>query len=223
LLLLPVLLTALVSLAGACSGAIAPLRPELQLAADRRDALALSDELERLIDLQKATEDDREAAYHAVKQWEEKTAAYAFARAALAGRLAQVRGLSAIGLVAEAERYARLSMKLDAGFRDGAATRMLGTMYVLAPAALLEHGDSETGLELLEQLVDDRPDLLDNHLRVAEAYVALGDPDPAFEHLCRCQAERAKLRADAQRLLDKLIEDAGGLAELGCASERSAP
>lgn len=182
----------------------------------KHDALALADGLQRLIDEQQVTDDDREAAYHAIQQWEDRSAGYAFARAALAGRLAQIRGLSAIGLVAEAERWARLSRQQDVEFRDGAATRMLGTLYVLAPGALLEHGDSETGLELLEELLEKRPEQLENHLRVAEAYIALGDPDPAFESLCRCRAEHAKLGKDDQRLLAKLVDDAGGLEELGC-------
>ena len=207
-----------VSLLG-CPSNATHLRPELQAAADTRDAVAVSDALEQLIDEQKATEADREAAYEAVKRFEEDSAEYAFARAALAGRLAQVRGLSAIGLVDEAERYARLSRERDPNFREGAATRMLGTLYVLAPASLVEHGDSETGLELLEELLDKQPELLENRLRVAEAYVALDDPDPAFEHLCLCLKRRSELRPDAQRLLLQIVDDAGGLQELGCESE----
>ncbi|MBW2524311.1 MAG: hypothetical protein JRI23_09060 [Deltaproteobacteria bacterium] len=178
--------------------------------------MALSDALEKLIDEQQATDEDREAAYEAVKRLEEDTAEYAFARAALAGRLAQVRGLTAIGLVAEAEKYARLSRKLDPDFRDRAAQRMLGTLYVMAPAALVEHGDSETGLELLEELVDERPDRIENRLRLAEGYVVLDDPEPAFEHLCWCLERKSTLRPDAQRLLAQVVEDAGGVAELGC-------
>ena len=103
-------------------------------------------------------------------------------------------------------------MKLDPTFRDRAATRMLGTLYVLAPAALLAHGDSEKGLELLEGLVAERPDVLENHLRVAEAYIALGDNGPAVPHLCACLAKKATLRKDDQALLQKLVRD-GGLGE----------
>lgn len=202
-----------------CPSNATHLRPELQSAANARDAVALSDALEQLIDEQKATEADREAAYEAVKRFENASAEYAFARAALAGRLAQVRGLSAISLVGEAERYARLSRERAPNFRDGAATRLLGTLYVLAPASLVEHGDSETGLLLLEELLDKQPELLENRLRVAEAYVALDDPDPAFEHLCLCLKRRSELRPDAQRLLMQIVEDAGGRQELGCAEQ----
>jgi len=206
-----------------CPGTIAPLRPEMQAAADRRDALALSEELERLIDSGRVTDDDREAAYEAVKRWNEPTAEYAYARAGLAGRLAQVRGLTAIGLVGEVESWALESIKRDPKYQDEAARRMLGSLYVLAPSSLLSHGDSEKGLEMLEKLCERHPDSLENHLRVAEAYVALGDPEPAFPHLCRCDKERARMRPSDQRLLDKLVQDAGGKAALGCPTAAPTP
>jgi hypothetical protein len=49
------------------------------------------------------------------------------------------------------------SIKLDPKFRNDAASRLLGTMYVVAPSSFVEHGDSEQGLELLEGLVDEYP------------------------------------------------------------------
>jgi hypothetical protein len=199
-----------------CPGTSAPLRPEMQAAADRRDALALSEELEELIDFGRVTDDDREAAYEAVQRWDEPTAEYAYARAALAGRLAQIRGLTAIGLVGQVESWALESIKRDPNYQGEAATRMLGSLYVLAPSSLLSHGDSEKGLEMLAKLCERHPDTLENHLRVAEAYVALGDPEPAFPHLCRCDRERARLRPSDQRVLDKVVQDAGGKAALGC-------
>jgi hypothetical protein len=126
----------------------------------------------------------------------------------LAGRLAQVEGLAAPGLVREVERYARLSAQLDPTLRFGAAWRILGTLYVMAPSALVEHGDSETGLELLERVTQKWPKHPENHLRLAEAYLALGDAGPAPPHLCFCVASRAKLRRDDQRLLDELLKEA---------------
>ena len=86
---------------------------------------------------------------------------------------------------------------------------MLGTLYVLAPSGWLEHGDSEQGLELLEGLVKAYPDTLENRLRLAEAYISLGDPGPATPYLCRCQAHKAELRRDDQLLLEHLFADAG--------------
>jgi hypothetical protein len=79
----------------------------------------------------------------------------------------------------------------------------------MAPAGLLEHGDSEVGVELLEGLVRTHPDMPENHLRLAEAYIALNDPGPAGPHLCRCLAHKEALRPDEQGLLQQLIADAG--------------
>jgi len=217
------LLLLLALLGVGCPGPIGPLRPQMQAAADRRDALGLSEELERLIDSGQVTDDDREGAYDAVKRWEQPTAEYAYARAGIAGRLAQIRGLTAIGLVGEVESWALESIKRDAKYQDEAALRMLGSLYVLAPSSLLSHGDSEKGLEMLEGLCTRHPDQIENHLRLSEAYVALGDPEPAFPHLCRCDQERARLRPSDQRLLDKLVQDAGGKPALGCAPSPPAP
>jgi hypothetical protein len=176
------------------------------------DALVLSDALETLIAEGKDTPADREFALTTVRQHEEPTAAYGFARAAITGRVVQTRGLTGAGLVAEVEKWALASRKLDPNFRGGAAARMLGTLYVMAPAGWLEHGDSEQGLELLEGLVKAHPEKLENQLRLAEAYIALSDPGPATPYLCRCQARRNDLRRDDQLLLDHLFADAGNPA-----------
>jgi hypothetical protein len=85
-------------------------------------------------------------------------------------------------------------------------------MYVAAPAPFLKHGDSERGLELLEQLVAEQPDRLENQLRLAEAYLALGDPAPAGDSLCRCRESRELLRRDERLLLDRLVEQAEPLS-----------
>jgi hypothetical protein len=187
-------------------GAKPPTHTDLRVVAS--DPLALSDALEVLIAAGQDTPADRRYAYEAVRTNHDDTAAAAFARAAITGRLVQQHGLRMAGMVEDVERDARRSRELDPDFRDGAATRLLGTLYVIAPASLLEQGDSETGLELLKELVAKRPDVLENQLRVAEAYVALGDPAPARAHLCRCVADKELLRPDEQRLLEQLLSDA---------------
>ncbi len=175
------------------------------------------DALEARIEAGTSSEDDREQAYASVVAApDDGTADYAFARAALAGRLAELRGLGAGKLVTEAERFARLSLERDPDYDEGAATRMLGTLYVMAPGRLVEHGDAEDGLSMLEDLVDARPDDPRNHLRVAEAYIALDDPDPAVEFLCFAHEHRDALRRDDQALLDTLSETFGGKSGLGC-------
>lgn len=194
----------------------AQLRPELAVAAT--SALALSDALEKLIAEGKATNEDREAAYDAVQALPAETAGDAFGRAAIIGRLAEKKGALAIlgsesptSLVGEAEKYARLSRKLDPEFRQGAATRMLGTLYVMAPANLLESGNSEDGIEILEHLVATHPEVIENQLRLAEGYIALNDKDGAKKPLCISTVQRATLRADDAALLDKLTKEISGL------------
>jgi len=196
------------ALGAGCMPGRTPENPALTRAGP--SALAVADALEALIAVKADTPGDRRYAYDRLRPSEPKTAEDALARAIVAGRLAQVSGLAAPGLVAEVERYASASAKLDPAFRSGAAERLLGSLYVMAPASLLAHGDSEQGLELLEGVVRRFPDHAGNHLRLAEGYIALGDPAPATPHLCFCVAHRSSLRADEQRLLEELRAQAKG-------------
>lgn len=207
----------------ACTGVV-QVRPELA-AAD--SAIALSDTLERLIAEGKASDDDRQAAYELVQKLPVDTAQDAFARAAIAGRLAEKKGALALlsadsptSLVGETEKYALLSRKMDPAFRNEAATRLLGTLYVIAPANLLEGGNSEEGLDMLEGLVQHHPEVVENQLRLAEAYIVLGDKDPARTPLCRALKEKEKLRRDEADLAVKLSKE---LTELDCAKVLDVP
>jgi hypothetical protein len=195
-------------LAGGCAVLPGAISPALPAAARRNDALAVYDALEALIEAGQDTHADRAFAYEEVKRIDGDTPAANFARAAVTGRLVQQRALRGAHMVGEVERYARRSREQDPDFRAGAATRLLGTLYVVAPSTLLQHGDSETGLELLEELVTEHPEVLENHLRLAEAYVSLNDPEPATDHLCQCAGRRFQLRRDERALLDELLERA---------------
>ena len=212
-------LLAWLALAPACAVRPAPAHAELATVAAQGDALALADALEALIARGDDTPADREYAYAMVRRHDEDTVTATYARAVVTGRLVEQKGLLAANLVPAIERFARRSRELDPGFRDGAATRLLGTLYVIAPGTLLRHGDSETGLDLLEALAATRPDVLENHLRLAEAYVALGDPVPAEPHLCRCLAHATALRQDDQLLLARIAASAGPFT---CADQPSA-
>ena len=196
-------------LAQACAAPRGPVSPELEAVAEKGDALSTFDALEALIAAGSDTPADREYAYQVVIAEEGGGAAYGFARAAITGRLVQQRGLLGADLVPAVERWATQSRMLDPGFRDGAATRLLGTLYVLAPARLFAHGDSEEGLSLLDGLTREYPRDPENHLRLAEAYIALGDSAPAAPHLCFCLEHRAELRPDDQRLLQQLVSTPG--------------
>lgn len=203
----PVLCSLMLLLGDGCRPA-PPAAAALDSARAERAPLEIADELEGAIASGRATAVDRRRAYEALASSEPGTAESALARAMVAGRLAQQEGLSAPRLIAEVERYARKSAELDPTLRSGGALRLLGTLYVMAPAALLEHGDSERGLELLQSVVERWPEQPENHLRLAEGYLALGDPEPARPHLCFCAERRAELRRDHQRLLDELLEQA---------------
>ena len=194
---------------GGTSGTGTAVSAPLSAAANTHDALAVADALEALIAQNKDSPEDRQFAYAEVRAHALDTAPHAYARAVVTGRVVQKKGLLGADMVGEIERFALRSRDLDPNFRDNAATRMLGTLYVMAPAALLQKGDSEKGLELLEGLVEKRPDVIENHLRVAEAYIALGDAEPAKPHLCICVAGRDRLRNDEQVLLMQLLKDAG--------------
>ena len=201
----------LLSLTGGCAARKTTVHPELHAAADQGDALAVSDALEDLIAAGVDTPADRQYAYEIISTNTDDTAAANYARASVTGRLVQQKGLLGASLVPDVERSARRSRELDPEFRDGAATRLLGTLYVLAPASFLQHGDSEDGIDLLEGLVQEHPDAAVNHLRLAEAYIALGDPAPATPHLCRSLDSRATLRRDEQLLLAHLVANVGTL------------
>lgn len=182
------------------------VHPELRHVAEL-SALTISDTLESLIANRKASEADRQFAYRAIYKRKITSAEDAYARAAIAGRLAEISGMSAGTLVSEVEQYARMSLEKDPTFRKGSAQRMLGTLYVLAPRFMLKYGDSEKGLELLEQLVKKWPADVENHLRVAEAYVALDDEEPAVNHICFCLARKHNLSLDDRYLLENLIQE----------------
>lgn len=195
----------------ACVTVRAPTHPELAVVAEQGNSLALSDALEALIASGKDTPTDRAYALQVVRQRPADTAEDAFARATITGRVVQGKGLRAAHLVPEIEFYAQRSRTLDPNFRGGGATLLLGTLYVIAPATLLKDGDSETGLELLEEVTAAHPDVADNHLRLAEAYVTLHDPEPAGPHICFCLEHQSELRAEDQRLLKGLLDDAAPL------------
>jgi hypothetical protein len=182
-----------------------------------RDPLAIYEALEAKIAEGKDSEQDRsDALSEASGIADDQSAAYAFVRAALAGRVAENRGAKAGKLVTESEGWAMKSIERDPEFRDRAATQLLGSLYVMAPGRLVEHGDSEKGLEMLEKLVASKPDEPRYRLRLAQAYVHLGDDEPAHEHACASLAGRAKLRGDEQKLLDALVTELGGAEALAC-------
>src|SRR5262249_39019737 len=204
-----VVLLACLALMTACAVRRTPAHPELATLAAPGDDLALAAALEALIAQGADTPADREYAYAIVRRHDDDTVTSTYARAVVTGRLVQQKGLRAANLVPEIERFARRSRELDPTFRDGAATRLLGTLYVIAPGTLLRHGDSETGLDSLGGLAAAHPEVVETHRRLAEASTPLGAPAPAAPHLCHCLAQESALRGDEQLLLARLAASAG--------------
>lgn len=185
-------------------------------AAAKAGAWEIHEAIEGRILAGQASEADRAAALDRIRSSaDDGSAAYAYARASVAGRVAELRGLKALPLLEEMREWAEASIERDPNFEGMAAKRLLGTLYVLA-GRHLSKGDSEQGLELLEEVVEAHPELARNYLRLGEGYVALGDAESGFASLCQAKADRAGLTAEEGKLLDQLIEDAGGLAALGC-------
>lgn len=211
----------LVTLLGSL-GACTP-RPSAQATAPGAppiDAIAVYDALEADIAVGRDTEQARVDALARVEATKDDGAAgYAFVRGALYGRVAELRGADAGRLVTQAEAWARKSIERDPEYRERAATQMLGSLYVMAPGRLLEHGDSEQGLAMLEALVEAKPQQPRYRLRLAQAYLHLGDDEAAPAHLCAALAAGEQLRADERKLLERLVGDAGGVAALACAAQ----
>ena len=181
------------------------------------DYQAIYEDLEAAIAGGTDSEDDRQQAMDRVREIaDDGTAAYAFARAAIIGRVAELRGVKAGKLVTEAEQWAKTSIDRDPEYRQQAASRMIGSLWVMAPPRLIEHGDSEEGIDLLESLAEKHPEVPENGLRAAEAYLFLGDPDPAVPHLCRIRSARDALRPDDRALYDRLVEEVMDGQELSC-------
>jgi hypothetical protein len=171
-------------------------------------AIELSDALEALIATDKATVEDRAFTYSVLSQDAPATAADALARAMAAARMAQLQGIDVADHIAEVEVYARQSAKMNPNFRDGAALRTLGTLYVLAPGGMTRRGDAEKGLEILQTTASKWPNDLQNRLRLAEAFVTLDEVEAARKHLCWCLGHIDAFRPDEQAFLRLLVEDA---------------
>lgn len=221
-LLHPIVAVCLV-LSSGCAMIPRRVHQEMKAAAATNDPLAVSDALEALIAQDRDRAADRSFALTFVREHAADTAAAKFACASVAGRYVQQRGLLAVQVLSEIEECARRSRQLDPSFRDGAATRLLGSVYVMAPAQFVKYGNSETGIDMLEEMVDRNPQLAENHLRLAEGYIALGDAASAVPHLCMSQLRRAQLRPDESKLLDQLLRAGGHLNCEATAAQAATP
>ena len=187
----------------------------LKTAVAHQDATQLADALEQLIEEGRDTRSDREYAHYKIQAWRDGTAAYSFARALIAARLAEQRGVTGLEQVKEAERYALRSISISPTYSEGAARRLLGSLYVMA-GQYTRQGDSEAGLAMLEDLAGQFPDNPRNHLRLAEAYIVLGDVESSIDPLCQTRGGEDSLKGSERDLLIRLVAEVGGDESLQC-------
>ena len=127
----------------------------------------------------------------------------------------------------------RLHLDLETTGLDPAVDRVFvvavrapdGATTVLEAAGDAPADEAALIARLLAHVAACDPDVIENHLRYAEALIALGDPTPATEALCKCIGQKATLRKDDQHLLEKLVQDAGSPAcpPAPCRPSSSAP
>ena len=155
---------------------------------------------------------------------EQDTAAYAFARAAVTGRLVQQRGLRGASLVGEVERWALRSRELDPDFRDGAATRLLGTLYVIAPAIVPRARRFRAGPRAARGArAASIPTCSRTTCASPRPTSRSAIPSRRRRTCASASARRNALRRDDQQLLDQLVATAGnaGLRRAGLSAQRA--
>jgi hypothetical protein len=60
---------------------------------------------------------------------------------------------------------------------------------------------------MLAALVKAHPDTVENHCRLAQAYIVQGDRESALPYLCTCVRRKAELRHDEHILVDELVKE----------------
>jgi hypothetical protein len=99
---------------------------------------------------------------------------YVFFAGALLGNYIRFSSVRAIAQIRQVNDYFRRAVDLDPSYDDGAPMRALGTLLVQAPPWPAGVGDSEEGLELLEEATLLFPGHPANHLYLADALVGEG-------------------------------------------------
>jgi hypothetical protein len=135
-----------------------------------------------------------EAARRASRGPDDAEAAYL--QAVNLGLYVQAKGLTAVGRLSELVKLLKVAgqqPQLD----DGGPLRVLGLLYVKAPAWPVGPGDLDLGLDLLKKAAETYPEHPLNHLFYAEALIADGQKEQA-----RAELERTRVLATPQRLGD---------------------
>ena len=101
----------------------------------------------------------------------------------LAGLEAENQPLKGLALVPLIERGAIRASRLNPELDHGGPDRMLGELYLRAPDPPVSIGDLEKAIDHYQRAVSQDPDFIENHLGLAEAYLADEEPGPACNQL----------------------------------------
>jgi tetratricopeptide (TPR) repeat protein len=96
-----------------------------------------------------------------------------------AGLVAETRSTGALGLVPTIESEAIEALRLDPGFEEAGAHRILGELYHQAPGFPVSVGDDDLALEHLREAVRIAPDFPPNRIALAEVYLSEGADEEA--------------------------------------------
>lgn len=127
------------------------------------------------------------------------------------GARAQTRFVEALDLVKRMVQSGKRAVELDERVLHGGPHRLLGGIYLRAPAWPASVGDIDAAIEHLERAVAIAPDWAENHLLLAEALLEDDREDDARAALTRAKRLMTAVAADGwrdtwQRDVDKLDE-----------------
>lgn len=108
------------------------------------------------------------------------------------GARAQSKNLEAIGLLPKMVESGKRALALDATIVHGGPDRLLGGIYLRAPAWPTSVGDIDEALTHLEQAIERAPDWAENHLLYAEALAEDERTDEAKAALQRARTLMAR-------------------------------
>lgn len=120
----------------------------------------------------------------------------AYLQAVNLGLYVHAKGLTAVGRLSELVKLLKIAGQ-QPQIDDGGPLRVLGLLYVKAPAWPVGPGDLDLGLDLLKKAAESYPEHPLNHLFYAEALIADGKKAEA-----RTEIERTRALATPQRFGD---------------------
>ena len=107
----------------------------------------------------------------------------------LTGLEAENNSLRGLELVPIIEREALLASDLNPAVDHGGPNRMLGALYLRAPAFPVSIGDSAKAVDHYRRAVDQAPEFLENRLGLADALLAEEEPGKACFELKKIFSE----------------------------------